>query len=243
MIEIRHNGMRQTKDTQFAYNELYANKSLNHIDSYYLWLISLIKPKKNGLLLDISTGEGRLVQLAYKKGLKAIGMDFSIKSIEIACRFEPSANWVIGDGENLPFSNSSMDYITNIGSLEHFQNPETGIREISRILKPKGIACILLPNTFSLFGNIFYNIKTGSIYDDSQPLQRYNTYLGWYNMLLNNGLQPYKTFGFELVFPRIWKDFIWYIYHPQKFLRKILSIFLPKNLSNCIVYLCHKENN
>jgi len=243
MIEIRHYRMEHTRDSQEAYNKLHAQKRFTHLDSYYLWLLSLLKPQKGEVLLDISTGEGRLVQLANKKGFFAVGIDFSSTGIGIAHQNEPKANWLIGNGEYLPFVDSCIDYITNIGSLEHFQNPEAGIREISRLLKPEGIACILLPNTFSFFGNILYNIRTGYIFDDGQPIQRYHSIMGWYDMLVNNGLMPYKTIGYELVSPRVWEDIVWYILHPQKIIRKFISIFLPKNLSNCIIYLCRKKTS
>jgi SAM-dependent methyltransferase len=241
MIEIRHAHMDTGSDTQEAYNSIYDEQGIQHSDSFYLWLISLLKPQPGGVLIDISTGQGRLVTLAYKMELKSIGIDFAMSGIKIGKAIAPESGWAVGDGEGLPFEDNCADYITHIGSLEHYQNPLAGMAEIARLLKPTGKCVVLLPNTFGLIGNIKYACQTGEIFDDGQPLQRYNTLRGWQSMLEANGLIIERVHKYEREWPRTRKDFFWYLRRPMKILRLFAAFFIPTTLSNCLVYVCHRH--
>ena len=50
---------------------------------------------------------------------------------------------VEADALNLPFADASFDAATNAFGLRNLQNPELGLREIRRILRPGGVAVIL----------------------------------------------------------------------------------------------------
>ena len=170
-----------------------------------------------------------------------MGVDFSGNAVKSARSSYPDGIWMIGDGEHLPLASSCYDFITHIGSLEHYQNPEAGMNEISRLLKPEGVACILVPNAFSLLGNILYVLKKGDVFDDGQPLQRYNTAKGWEHLLEKNGLKAFRYHKFEQEWPRTWKDlsvvlitadedpaFTDSYYHPIQFCQ-FTRLLMPKN--------------
>jgi SAM-dependent methyltransferase len=241
MLEIRHSNTGSPTAARDAYNQLLRGEALSHHDSFYLWLISLLKPPKGSRLIDISCGQGRLVYFSLKSGIPSIGVDFAISGIRHGKQETPGAGWLVGDGECLPLPPACADYVTHIGSLEHYQDPQAGMREIARLLKPAGVACILLPNSYGLVGNIKHVWKTGDIFDDGQPLQRYNSPGGWRNLLVKNGLLPFRTIKFERPWPRTRADLIWYLSHPSKLLRLFAAWFIPLNLANCIVYLCRRS--
>lgn len=242
MLEIRHTQMDTTADTRQAYDEIYAGEGILQLDSFYLWLISLLEPEQGRVLLDISCGQGRLVTLAQQQGLRAMGVDFSMQGVRIGLQETPVAWWVTGDGEQLPYADASIDYVTHIGSLEHYQNPQAGADEITRVLKPGGKAVVLLPNSFGLLGNIKYVARHGDIFDDGQPLQRYGTRQVWAFMLANKGLHIDKVLGFsEIPTPRTLPDWIWLLKHPQKIVRKFLNLFIPVNLTNHFVFICRHD--
>ena len=128
----------------------------------------------------------------------------------------------------------------NIGSIEHYLQPYRAVREIRRVLKPTGTACILLPNTFGLLGNILYVWRNGDVFDDGQPLQRYGTLQQWQTLLESNGLCVFRTHKYERAWPRTWRDLKWYAMRPYKFLRVFLTPFIPVNLSSFFVFLCRR---
>lgn len=239
MLEIRHEAMAASADTQRAYNDLYNHRGILHRDSFYLWLIDRLQPQAGQTLLDISCGEGRLVALARGRGLAAWGMDFAVAALRKARRDEGQVVWVAADGERLPLPGGCVDYVTHIGSLEHYVAPDRGVSEIARVLKRTGKACILVPNAFGLIGNIAHVWRRGEIFDDGQPLQRYATRKTWQNLLEGNGLRVERTLGYgELEFPRTWRDAVWLLARPHKTLRFLLSPLIPVNLANDLVYIC-----
>ncbi len=242
MLEIRHERMVETSATQTAYNEMFNEGALGQRDSYYLWLLDKLKPDPGKTLLDISCGNGRLVTLAQQRGLRAMGMDFARDGVQKGAAVTPQAGWAIANGEQLPVATGSVDYVTHLGSLEHYLSPAMGAREIARILKPGGRACILLPNAYGFFGNISYVRKTGEIFDDGQPLQRYATRQTRTRLLEGGGLRIDQTLGYgEVEWPQTRQDAIWFVTHPVKWVRYVANFLVPLNLSNQLVFLCSRR--
>lgn len=50
-----------------------------------------------------------------------------------------------GDAENLPFQADSFDRYVSAGSIEYWPDPQRGICEAYRVIKPGGIACVIGP--------------------------------------------------------------------------------------------------
>lgn len=243
MLEIRHESVLSGRSTRAAYDAFYQERELMMRDSFYLWLIELLAPQPDGILLDISCGHGRLVQLARRQGQPAIGLDFSVEGMRRGAQTTPDAGWVAGDGEQMPFPDGSIDYITHIGSLEHYEHPTRGASEIARLLTPEGRACILLPNAFGLFGNIRHVYETGEIFDDLQPLQRYATRSTWETLLEQGGLHIDQLVPWgEVNRPRTPRDWLWSLRRPQKAVRAALSAITPPNLANHFIFLCRRAD-
>ncbi len=52
---------------------------------------------------------------------------------------------VLGDAENLPFKDDSFDRYVSAGSIEYWPDPQRGVSESYRIIKPGGIALLIGP--------------------------------------------------------------------------------------------------
>lgn len=241
MLEIRHKALREGASIQTAYDDFYQTADLQLRDSFYLWLIELLAPRPGDLLLDIACGQGRLVQLGAAQGVRAVGLDLSFAGLEKGASQRSGAHWVVADGMSTPLPDASVDAIMNIGSLEHYADPVQGMREIARLLKPEGRACILLPNAFGLFGNIRRVWESGEIFDDHQPLQRYATRKTWEAALQAGGLtiERLEVWG-EFNAPRTTRDLLWTLQRPQKLVRAALTALTPVNLANHFVFICQR---
>jgi SAM-dependent methyltransferase len=239
MIEIRHKAVHDGATIRNAYDSFYQDHSLRMRDSFYLWLLELIQPQPGDLLVDVACGNGRLTELAAQRDVAAIGLDLSYAGIAEAARATPQAGWVVSDGIQIPIPDACADFVTCIGSLEHYDRPTAGVAEIARILKPMGRACILLPNAFGLLGNIRHVAATGEVFDDLQPLQRYATRATWDAMLTHGGLTIERLVPWgEVNYPRTDVDRRWMLRRPQKALRAGLAAITPVNLANHFVYIC-----
>ncbi|TET31924.1 MAG: methyltransferase domain-containing protein [Planctomycetota bacterium] len=52
---------------------------------------------------------------------------------------------IVGDGQSLPFQESTVDLLLIFRVLEHMRNPELGVGEIFRVLKPGGRVAAIVP--------------------------------------------------------------------------------------------------
>ena len=52
---------------------------------------------------------------------------------------------VLGDAENLPFPDDSFDRYVSAGSIEYWPDPQRGVSESYRVIKPGGIALLIGP--------------------------------------------------------------------------------------------------
>ncbi|MBC8163219.1 MAG: class I SAM-dependent methyltransferase [Roseiflexaceae bacterium] len=224
--------------TRIAYDSIYDDDGIRHLDSFYLTMLELINPTVGSTLLDVACGEGVLSNLARSRyGVQAYGTDISLAAARIGA-VEGGAGFGVAVGEHLPFVENSFDYVTCIGSLEHFLNVERGIRELARVLKPGGMACLLLPNTYSLLNNIYKAYKTGMSTVDSQPMQRYAARGEWAMLLERNGFEITHTTKYEREQPRSLQDALWYAQHWRECVKLAVTPIIPVNLASSIVYLC-----
>jgi SAM-dependent methyltransferase len=243
MIEIRHQAVLGEGTVQTAYDAFYRRRKLLMRDSFYLWLLALAQPQAGELLVDVACGNGRLVELAAQKGIPAVGFDLSLAGIQAAAATTPAAGWVVGNGQTIPFPDNCADIVMSIGSLEHYDQPTQGARELARILKPGGRALILLPNAFGLLGNLRHVYKYGEVFDDEQPLQRYATRRTWEVMLARGGLAVERLVPFgEFNAPRTLRDAAWTLLRPQKFVKAAITRVTPVNWANHFVFLCRRAD-
>jgi SAM-dependent methyltransferase len=224
--------------TSRSYEAIYRGEGIRQLDSFYRWLLRLLQPVPGRRLLDVATGEGVLPNVARElHGLDAIGSDLALAAARIGRR-EGAATFCVSSGEGLPFAAASFDYVTCIGSLEHFLDMGAGVREMARVLRPDGKALILVPNTYSIIGNVYTAFKTGMSTIDHQPLQRYAARAEWALLLEANGLQVERTVKYEREAPETINEALWYLQHPRALVRLALTPLIPLNLASCFVYLC-----
>ncbi|MBN1271860.1 MAG: methyltransferase domain-containing protein [Candidatus Aminicenantes bacterium] len=241
MIELRVSPSSTGSWTKQGYEAIYSgHDEIRQLDSFYTWLLNLIEAVPGRRLLDVACGVGVLPNKAAEIGLEAYGVDMSEEAMRTALG-EGSAGFVIGNGESLPYPAGYFDYVTSIGSLEHYLDPFCGARELARVMVPHGRACILLPNLFSILGTVYNALKHGRTVGDNQPLQRYAALKDWQDLLEQGGFIVERVVKYERERPRSLRDLSWYLRHPKPLVRLLLTPFIPLNWASCFVYLCRKR--
>jgi SAM-dependent methyltransferase len=140
--------MPSATDVKTWYNQHYAAKGLHSMRpaAAYPVFLDLLEAQAGGRLLDVSCGTGALLAAARERGIEAVGIDLSDEAVRLAKRAVPSAAVVVGAGESLAFEDHSFDYITCLGSLEHFLDMGQGLEEMKRVAQPAARFCIMVPN-------------------------------------------------------------------------------------------------
>jgi SAM-dependent methyltransferase len=111
-------------------------------------------------VLEIGVGMGADYLEWLKAGAHAIGVDFSLASLDRAqqrCKlagYQPDLR--VADAEQLPFSDNSFDVVYSYGVMHHSPNTLQCVREACRVLKPGGQARIMVYHHPSITGAMLW---------------------------------------------------------------------------------------
>jgi 2-polyprenyl-6-hydroxyphenyl methylase/3-demethylubiquinone-9 3-methyltransferase len=96
-------------------------------------------------VLDVGCGGGILSEEFAKVGCRVTGIDPSAPSLETARKHAAIEGQTIdyrqASGENIPFEANSFDVVICCDVLEHVDDLERTIQEVSRVIKPGGMFC------------------------------------------------------------------------------------------------------
>ena len=106
----------------------------------------LKKHSPNGVLADVGCGPGYLVREIAKSytRLSVIGGDISEEMVKKATdsvsrlSLGEKVSFRLGDIQELPFEDNSIDFVVSTLSLHHWSEPKRAMEEINRVLKPRG---------------------------------------------------------------------------------------------------------
>ena len=110
-------------------------------------LINSLQPNK-GIILDIGAGTGEFLSVAKNDGWQIIGVEPSDKAKAIA-----KSKGVSFVEKTSELENHSFDVISMWHVLEHVPDLDKQIKELKRLLKPKGTLIIAVPNFKSFDAN------------------------------------------------------------------------------------------
>lgn len=210
---------------------------LRETDAFYRWILDRLGARQ-GKLLDVACGEGHMVAWAQRRGLAGHGLDFSATAIRTAHRSSPASAVLVGNGEALPFADGVFDFVTNLGSLEHFDDPGQGLREMRRVLHPGGGLGLLVPNSYYLLDIVWHVWRRGYPVSHSQTIERFATAGQWRDLIHNSGLRIVRAYKYNLCFPQTLHDLGWYGRHPRKLVFPLMAPLTPFNLSYSFLFVC-----
>lgn len=133
-------------------------RTLPSIDAYDLWaqsypaeahnvlmqieqksMLALIPPLGDKIVLDLACGTGRYGKIAQERqAQRVIGMDNSLAMLSRGV----IPNLALASSEGIPLADESIDIVLCGLALGHLPDIRVSLSEISRILKPDGIALI-----------------------------------------------------------------------------------------------------
>ncbi len=143
-------------EQEFGTREFFDKVEQNRYGEYAPWM-----PRVMGFdqfagqrLLEVGCGMGTdLLQFA-RGGAICTGVDLTPRSIAISkhrfALYGVPASFLITDGERLPFPDGSFDVTYSNGVLHHTPDTAGAMRELHRVLKPGGIAKVMLYYRHSL---------------------------------------------------------------------------------------------
>lgn len=113
-------------------------------------LMEEIEPavKSDSIIVDLGCSTGYLLsdlQARWPASL-TVGVDLVSGGLRKAHAESPVSELVLGDVTKLPFADSTVDAVVSANLYEHVPDDLAGMREIERILKPGGLAAVIVPS-------------------------------------------------------------------------------------------------
>ena len=149
-------GAEYDREHELGTREFFEEVERYRYQEYAPWMPRLMEFEKfrGARLLEVGCGMGSdLLQFA-RGGARCIGVDLTPRSVQITRhRFKlygADGSFMISDGEHLPFQSESFDVVYSNGVLHHTPDTAGAIREVHRVLRPGGVAKIMLYHRNSL---------------------------------------------------------------------------------------------
>lgn len=100
----------------------------------------------SGNLLEVGCGEGRGIEWLTPKVAGYSAIDKIVAVVEKLKAKYPQGHMISGNIPPLPYADNSFDCVISFQVIEHIKDDHTFLKEISRVLKPGGLALISTPN-------------------------------------------------------------------------------------------------
>ena len=109
-----------------------------HPTIYAEYFIKFLKSNHfSGLIVDAGSGTGRDLEMFYKAGYDAIGIDFSKKEVDNSKKLHPILKFEFQNIEKMNFKDGDVSAFFCINVI-HYVNKKKAIAELLRCLKNKG---------------------------------------------------------------------------------------------------------
>lgn len=143
-----------TGSHEFGYADYVATERVLRANA--VQLLSIIREalgphSRPPTLIDVGSAHGFLVDEACKAGFEASGVDCSAEAVRYA-REILGRKVRLGTLHEAHLPAASLDAITSVGSIEHFNDPIAIVEEVSRIAKPGAVFVITTVDTRFLSG-------------------------------------------------------------------------------------------
>lgn len=111
-------------------------------------------------VLEIGVGLGADHQRFAQAGARLTGIDLTARAVEHTRRrlalFGLDSALSTGDAENLVFPSDEFDRVYSWGVLHHSPNTPKAISEVHRVLRPGGVANVMIYHKWSLVGYMLW---------------------------------------------------------------------------------------
>ncbi|MCW1883186.1 metalloregulator ArsR/SmtB family transcription factor [Luteolibacter flavescens] len=170
LAALRHLQRKRRDKTRAYFDELAGRFGRDYVPgrSWKGLAEALLKVTNQGVVADLGAGEGTLAQMLARQAERVIAVDLSPKMVEfgseLARRHElANLEYRLGDIEEPPLEDASVDLAFLSQALHHAGTPEKALLQAFRIVKPGGrlVVLDLLQHTFEQARELYADVWLG----------------------------------------------------------------------------------
>ena len=119
-------------------------------DAHVAMYKEFLETTRDREVIDVACGCGHGSKMISGIAKKVYGYDISPEAVKFAKKYfqEDNIEYNVGDIKKLPHKDESIDTIISVEVFEHVLPIEDVIKEVHRIIKPKGFWCFTTPNGY-----------------------------------------------------------------------------------------------
>jgi ubiquinone/menaquinone biosynthesis C-methylase UbiE len=178
----------------FADTEVFNLRQKKIRDLEWGCIETVLKKYSPGRFLDIGCGTGYALKKAQKLGFSTIGIDPEVGKHGVVQESVNECSMIEAEAEKLPFKNNEFEVVYSSHALEHFQDRDSGLREISRVVQHKGIVIIVVPTGTMAFINFVSRIIFTSHVKIAKFMLKDHSLRGFSSIFLPEAHGSYKRF-------------------------------------------------
>lgn len=120
--------------------------------------LNYILGKNPESVLDVGCGRGNFVYSLFREGVRAVGVDFAVKSYYVGPKY------LVANARNLPFPDNSFTIVTSFDMMEHLQENEVEkvIGELWRVCQTEVVMTIC-------FRDSVFRVRGKSLHSTIRP--------------------------------------------------------------------------
>ncbi len=130
--------------------------------------LSVFENETRGKVLDLGCGDGDYAYHLQQMGFDVLAGDMDVGRFRYKDRIRFQKCNIT---EKLPFSDKSFDFIVLAEVIEHLKNPYSVVKELMRVLRPKGRMVLSTPNILNLKSRVRFLVEGCWEYFREIPLE------------------------------------------------------------------------
>ena len=223
------------------YNEVYYKEARPNIriSAHFSRLASKIGLRKGQSVLDVACGQGNWLVAVDRVGANPCGIDISHKAIDICRTILRHGEFHVGSAESLPFEDKRFDFISCLGALEHFLDPESALSEMVRTAKDDAKFLLLVPNAGFLTRRLGLYKGTAQ----TEVREEWRSLEEWQELFESAGLKVRQRWKDLHVLSWSWIDAKGVYHIPLRMAQAVSLIFWPLAWQYQVYHLCRKNKS
>ena len=218
------------------YDHVYYRNGINRkTPAFHLRrLARRFEPWSGRRTLDVACGLGSWLQAIAARGAIIAGIDISQVALDVCRSALPEAEIYCGPAEHLPFADRQFDFISCLGALEHFLDPEASLQEMIRVAKPDAYFLLLVPNADFLPSRLglYSGTLQASVKEEARSL------VEWQQLFQSAGLRVQARWRDLHILSPGWIFRGRYYGWPLRAVQALVLPFWPLSWQYQVYYLC-----